>query len=88
MDPVELQVVADSAGRLALLGPFTGPDDPAGRLSYVGPSADGEVFRLYDKRLTFVRARGGGRVATLRVDVPIDDPSVHLVFERVGAHAR
>jgi uncharacterized protein len=87
IDPVEVRVVADSAGRLSFLGPFTGPDDPTGRLSYLGPAADGEVFRFYDKRLTFVRRGAGGPVTALRMDVPIDDPKVHLVFERVAPAA-
>jgi hypothetical protein len=85
MDPLELGVVADSAGRLGLRGPFTGPDDPDGRLSYLGPTAEGESFRLDDKRLTFVR--DGGRVTQLRIDAPIDDPRAHLVLRRVQAES-
>jgi hypothetical protein len=85
MDPLELRVTADALGRLALPGPFTHPDDPAGRLRYLGPSAEGEAFRLDDKRLTFVRA--GGRVTSLVIDAPIDAPPevprAHLVLARV-----
>ena len=77
---LDLRVVADSAGRLELRGPFTSPEDPAGRLSYLGASAEGEMFRLDDKRFTFVRR--DGRVAELRLDAPVDDPQVHLVLNR------
>ena len=84
MDPVDVRVVADSTGRLSFLGPFTGPEDPAGRISYVGPSADGETFRFYDKRLTFVRTQG--RVTALRITVP-DAPQVRLVLERLTDRA-
>jgi dienelactone hydrolase len=85
MDPLELGVVADGEGRLGLRGPFTGPDDPDGRLSYLGPTAEGESFRLDDKRLTFVRV--GGRVTQLRIDAPIDDPKAHLVLRHVEAES-
>jgi uncharacterized protein len=81
MDPLDLGVVADSAGRLELRGPFNGPEDPEGRLSYLGPTPEGESFRLDDKRITFVRANG--RATELRLDAPIDDPKVHLVLRRV-----
>lgn len=81
MDVLDVRIAADSAGRLTMSGPFTGPEDPVGRLSYLGPSADGETFRLDDKRLTFVRDHG--RVTALRIDAPIDDPHVHLVIPRV-----
>lgn len=83
MDVLDVRIAADSAGRLTMSGPFTGPEDPVGRLSYLGPSADGETFRLDDKRLTFVREHG--RVTELRIDAPIDDPHVHLVIPRVTA---
>jgi len=76
-----VRIVADSAGRLAFVGRFTRPDDPAGRLTYLGATAEGDAFRFYDMRLTF--ARTGGRVTALRIAVPIDDPKVHLVLERV-----
>jgi dienelactone hydrolase len=85
MDPIDVRVVADSLGRLAFLGPFTGPDDPAGRMSYVGPSADGEVFRFYDKRLTFVRE--GGRVARLVMTIP-EAPQVRIDLRRVATSPR
>jgi hypothetical protein len=85
MDVLDVRIAADSAGRLTMSGSFTGPEDPVGRLSYLGPSADGETFRLDDKRLTFVREHG--RVTALRIEAPIDDPHVHLVIPRVTAPA-
>lgn len=83
MDVLDLRVVADSAGRLELRGPFNSPEDPAGRLSYLGSSPDGEMFRLDDKRFTFVRRNG--RVTELHLDAPIDNPQAHLVLTRVPA---
>jgi dienelactone hydrolase len=85
MDPMELRVGADSAGRLTLHGPLARHDDPAGRLSYLGPTADGEAFRMDDKRFTFVRANG--RVTALHVEAPIDDPKVRLILTRAPAEA-
>jgi dienelactone hydrolase len=82
-DVLDLRIAADSAGRLTMQGPFTGPEDPVGRLSYLGPSADGEAFRLDDKRITFLRTNG--RVAAVRIDAPIDDPHVHIVLPRVAS---
>ena len=38
------------------------------------------MFRLDDKRFTFVRR--DGRVAELRLDAPVDNPQVHLVLNR------
>lgn len=86
LDALALSVVADSAGRLELRGPFTSPDDPAGRLTYLGRSSDGDVFRLDDKRLTFVRANG--RITDLYLDAPIDNPQVHLVLSHVAEPRR
>ena len=83
MDVLDLRVVADSAGRLELRGPFNSPEDPAGRLSYLGSSPDGEMFRLDEKRFTFIRRNG--RVTELHLDAPIDNPQFHLVLTRVPA---
>jgi hypothetical protein len=61
-------------------GPLTGPDDPDGRLTYVGRTADGDVFRFWDKQLTFVRT--GARVTALHVDARMDTTPVHIVLTR------
>jgi dienelactone hydrolase len=78
--PLDVRVVADARGRLAMRGPLTGPDDPDGRLTYVGRTADGDVFRFWDKQLTFVRT--GARVTALHVDARMDTTPVHIVLTR------
>jgi dienelactone hydrolase len=84
-DRLEVQVIADSAGRLALRGPMTSPEDATGRITYLGASADGQTFQLDEKLLTFVQT--AGRVTALQIDVPIDAPQVHLVLQRQPAAA-